>query len=55
MLLAKWNSKNKSGNHESSEDTSENVAVQTRHWSNTKKKKKDSVTEQNIAIVIQQK
>ena len=44
MSLAKRNSRNKSGNHESSEDTSENVAVQTRHQSNTARSKKDSGT-----------
>jgi len=42
---AKQNSQNKLGNHESSEDTSENVAVQTRHWSNTARSKKDSGTD----------
>jgi len=44
MSLAKRNSRNKSGNHESSDDTSENVAVQTRHQSNTARSKKDSGT-----------
>ena len=45
MSLAKWNSRNKSGNHESSEDKSENVVVQTRHQSNTARSKKDSETD----------
>jgi len=47
MSSAKWNSQNKLGNHESSEDTSENVAVQTRHQSNTARSKKDSGTDQS--------
>jgi len=45
MSSAKWNSRNKLGNHDSSEDTSENVAVQTRHRSNTARSKKDSGTD----------
>ncbi len=45
MLLAKWNSKNKLGNHESNEDKSDNIAVQTQHQSSTARNKKNSVTE----------
>ena len=40
-VFGKWNSRN----HESSEDKSENVVVQTRYQSNTARSKKDSGTD----------